>query len=370
MEAESDDWKQIEKLLGGAEVIDALAREHGALKRARKVRDGSQVLRLSLGYATGHSLRTTAAWSGPGTGAALCDVSLLGRLREAGDFLASVVQRLLARMAETIVVPEAWQGPPVRLVDGSLFSGPGFKGMRQRLHASFDPARQIFTAIDVTAISQGESLLHAGVEQGAIAVADRNYAKTHVLRQLDENGSFFVLRAGMRSMRLIDPISGERLGSQEVLKALGQGEAGELAVAMVEAKAIGKVAKPAMPARLIILKAGATATRREQVRIEQSRRVHKATPVQETLDLAGVVMIITNLPAESWPIPRVAALYKLRWQIELAFKTLKSLFEMRDPPAKDPRLLRTWILANLICALAASLLANSMRQAPFPSAHA
>ena len=29
----------------------------------------------------------------------------------------------------------------------------------------------------------------------------------------------------------------------------------------------GKVAKPAMPARLIILKAGATATRREQVRI-------------------------------------------------------------------------------------------------------
>ncbi len=158
MEDESDDWKQIEKLLGGAEVIDALAREHGALKRARKVRDGSQVLRLSLGYATGHSLRTTAAWSGPGTGAALCDVSLLGRLREAGDFLASVVQRLLARMAETIVVPEAWQGPPVRLVDGSLFSGPGFKGMRQRLHASFDPARQIFTAIDVTAISQGESL--------------------------------------------------------------------------------------------------------------------------------------------------------------------------------------------------------------------
>jgi len=77
-------WPAVEALLGGAGEIDALARATGALKRPREVRDGSQLLRLALGYAaTGRSLRTTAAWSGPGLGVNLSDVALLGRLREA-----------------------------------------------------------------------------------------------------------------------------------------------------------------------------------------------------------------------------------------------------------------------------------------------
>ena len=78
-------------------------------------------------------------------------------------------------------------------------------------------------------------------------------------------------------------------------------------------------------------------------------------------------MILTNLPLKSWPIARVALVYRLRWQIELAFKTLKSTFAMRDTPAKDPKLARTWILANLAAALLADLLASAFERAIPPS---
>lgn len=362
-------WGEIEELLGGAEAIDALARAHGAFKRPRVVKDGAQLLRLVLGYAgSGHSLRTTAAWSGAELKAELSDVALLGRFREAGDFLAALVQDLLARLAKAAEPSPAWSGPVIRLVDGSVLQGPGRKGGRHRLHASFDPVRQIFTALDLTGIDKGESLLRLNIEPGAIAVADRNYAKTHVLRELAENGSFFVLRAGMRSMRLIAPDTGERVTSQDVLAALGDGQACELAVSMIEAGASKSSPKQPMQARLVILRASEAVTKHELARIKRSRRTHKATPTQETQDLAGVVMLITNLPIQAWPIDKISALYKLRWQIELAFKILKSLFEMRVPPANEPRLARSWILANLILALLATLLAAPVERAIPPSA--
>jgi hypothetical protein len=361
-------WPRVEALLGGAGEIDALARATGALKRPREVRDGSQLLRLALGYAaTGRSLRTTAAWSGPALGVDLSDVALLGRLREAGDFLAALTTRLLGRLAEVAAPSQTWHGPPIRLVDGSMFAGPGGKGGQHRLHASYDPARQIFTAFDLTSHKQGESLSRGGIEPGAIGLGDRNYAKTRSLREAEAAGAFYLLRTGMRSMRMIDPRTGERLTGQAVLAALGEGSGGELAIEMIQAKARKADAPAPVKARLVILRASEAAAAREQARIKRSRTKHKATPTKETQALAGVVMLITNLPPTPWPIARIALLYRLRWQIELAFKTLKSTFAMRDTPAKDPRLARTWILANLAAALLTELLLRAIERAIPPS---
>ena len=43
------------------------------------------------------------------------------------------------------------------------------------------------------------------------------------------------------------------------------------------------------------------------------------------------------------PVERVTALYRLRWQIELAFKRLKSQLRLADLQAKDPQLARACI---------------------------
>ena len=62
-------------------------------------------------------------------------------------------------------------------------------------------------------------------------------------------------------------------------------------------------------------------------------------------------MLATSLPAQGYPAAEVLAAYRLRWQIELAFKRLKSLLHIDLLPTLTPEASRSWLYAHLILAL-------------------
>jgi IS4 transposase len=63
-------------------------------------------------------------------------------------------------------------------------------------------------------------------------------------------------------------------------------------------------------------------------------------------------MLATSLDAQSCLADEIFAMYRLRWQIELAFKRLKSLLNLDRLPAKTDKGARSWIYAHLILAIA------------------
>ena len=67
---------------------------------------------------------------------------------------------------------------------------------------------------------------------------------------------------------------------------------------------------------------------------------------------AEYVMLATSLPENAYPASEILALYRLRWQIELAFKRLKTLLRIDCLPAKTDKGGRSWIYAHLILAIA------------------
>ena len=71
----------------------------------------------------------------------------------------------------------------------------------------------------------------------------------------------------------------------------------------------------------------------------RSRRQGKAVSAN-TLKAAGYVLLLTSLDAGRAAAADVLALYRVRWQIELVFKRLKSLLDLAALPAKDPDLAR------------------------------
>ena len=72
---------------------------------------------------------------------------------------------------------------------------------------------------------------------------------------------------------------------------------------------------------------------------------------KKALATAGCLMLITSLPREAWPASRILSLYRRRWQVELAFKRLKSLIGLEELRVHDKELVRVWIHAVLLIAL-------------------
>ena len=105
------------------------------------------------------------------------------------------------------------------------------------------------------------------------------------------------------------------------------------------------------PVRLIILRKppeAAEATR-DKLRKQASRKQKTLDP--RSLIAAEFLILGTTLPAEGYPAEQVLAAYRLRWQIELAFKRLKTLLHIDKLPAHTEAGARSWLYPHLILAL-------------------
>jgi IS4 transposase len=63
-----------------------------------------------------------------------------------------------------------------------------------------------------------------------------------------------------------------------------------------------------------------------------------------------VVWILTTFDVSQLPALAVMGLYRLRWQIELLFKRLKSLLHLDTLPSREGPTAKSWMLARLIAA--------------------
>jgi IS4 transposase len=116
--------------------------------------------------------------------------------------------------------------------------------------------------------------------------------------------------------------------------------------------------------RLILVRRPAGSAAKSRARLDQKARKRGGTATLKQQRAADRLVLLTTLDAASWPVERVVALYRLRWQVELAFKRLKSQLRLAELQAKGPRLARACLLAKLILALLVDRLVGQ-RHRPF-----
>ncbi len=59
----------------------------------------------------------------------------------------------------------------------------------------------------------------------------------------------------------------------------------------------------------------------------------------------------TSLNSDTYPAERILELYRLRWQVELAFKRLKTIMQLGQLPKTDPESCRAWLYGKMLYAL-------------------
>ena len=350
------DWSEVRSRLPADFDLETTARSRGAFTRAREVKNAETLLRLALAYGgCGMSLRETCAWAEAMGIASLSDPSLIERLAKAAPWLGEIVAAVIAEQAK--MPAGRWAGYRLRALDGTSICQPGAKSTTWRLHVGYDLATGQVDQIELTDLHGAENLQRLTYRPGDIVLGDRYYARPRDLRPVIDAGADFIVRTGWNSLRLLQP-DGEPFDLFAALAAQAEQE-GEVQVRIHE----GTTADPPPPPlilRLVIRRKDPGQEVADQQRLLKDARKRGKQPDPRSLEAAKYILILTSLPADAFSTSDVLTIYRFRWQIELAFKRMKSIAGLDQLPAKKPELARAWIYARLIAILLAEQIAGQV----------
>jgi len=332
---------------------EALGRSSGAVTRLRGFDSMSELLRtLLLHVGCGWSLRETAVNAKLAGIADVSDVTLLNRLRQAEDWLRLMCQELWRENG--VSLEPALGGRPVRLVDATTVKEPGQTGGQWRIHYSLRlPSLECdhFELTPTRGKNTGEKLGRFQFHAGEVVLADAGYSHPPGVAAVVEQGADLCVRLNPASLPLHDS-QGRPFELRKELKSLQQaGETAEWMVSVVSAKTV-------IPGRLCAIRKSKQAIEKAQRKLTRKQQQGKSTISDETRDYACYVLVFTTLPTVVATGRQVLECYRLRWQIELAFKRLKSIAQLGHVPKKDDQSSRAWLYGKLFVALLSQKLAR------------
>lgn len=333
-------WPYLMAFLGGVTRVTALAEETGAFTRARKIDSPEVLLRLILMWAVAErSLMDTAAFAAEAGLADVSDVALVKRFAKAGDWLAALASDLLVDAQAPLR-----QAVRVRILDATGITRAGKRETDRRLHLGVDLGSNRIDSLELTTVKGAEGLERFSVRPGEVVVGDRAYGSRAGMASIARQGAFFVVRFAWPAVPL-ESVDGDPFSLLEALRSLPEACAGEFPVRF--AGPDGK----RVEARLVAIRKSepAAAKARQKALRERTKKGRAAVDIR-TLELASYLFVLTNLPGDV-SAESVLQLYRLRWQIEIKFKTLKSLFHLDNVPARNDESLRVYVLAKLLVAL-------------------
>jgi hypothetical protein len=312
----------------------------GAFCRVRRIADPEGLLRLILMHAgSGLSLQRSVEAAAASGLAELSKVAIWKRMQKVGPWLEWIVQAML----QARVACPAIRGLRPRAVDGSGITGPK-RRVQLRLHYALDVGEYRMDDLEITDHHTAEGLQHFAVAPGDLLMGDRVYAKAIGIAAVKAKEGEVLVRIGCTSLVLyaeeeaaIDRLAWLRsLSGYEPKERFAQcryGNGGWITGRLCAIRLSPEQAEKA----------------RHRQRKAARREGRSLGPKGE--EACDYLCLFTTATAFALSCTQALELYRARWQIELAFKYLKSLLDADQ--LRDTSLLsaRNWLLAKMLYAL-------------------
>jgi hypothetical protein len=180
-------------------------------------------------------------------------------------------------------------------------------------------------------------------------LADRGFSHLSGIEHVCAHGGHVIVRLNEQNIPLqhLDGSAVDLLKWLAKLKVPGAvGSIPVMASASIQASSQGRVR-----ARLCAVRKSveATALARRKLQRRAQRTGRHLRP--KTLEHTAWIVVLTTVPETMLSDEAVLHWYRVRWQIELAFKRLKSLGDVGHLPKSDERSSRAWVYGKLLIAL-------------------
>lgn len=340
----ADEYEQVETKFGNA-----------------KIRTASELLRLILVHAACDlPLRETVALVGEAGGPDIAPMRLHKKMIRATEYLRALVTQMMREVPNTS--PEQWSGYDVVIADATTASRPGSLTSDVRVHTLMRVANLEYVHVEVTNCKIGETLAHFPLEFGQLVIADRGYCFSASLFGAASRGADLLVRLNRGALPVFDLETGAVIDVLAAMRAIDGYDAVERSVRIkwtdpsrTERHLDGRVILQRLPEQ-------EAAKARKRLREELGS---KATA--ESLEAAGYIALFTTVKDERLAAQRCVDLYRLRWQIELVFKRLKSICGMDRVPNYRPDTIKSWIYAKLLVALLLDRMSSSTDEVSPPA---
>lgn len=349
----NDNWQTLIRFLPNGWEEKAI--ELHAISRFRNIPSVQTLLQILLIHlAEGCSLRETATRAEQGRIAKVSDVALLKRLKTSGDWLKWIACNLLENLGATTQKPNWLKKYNVRIFDASVITEPGSTGTDWRLHYSLELFGLTCDYLEVSSPQKGEKLSNFPIHKGDLIIADRAYGYSTGLSHVIDHGGDFIIRIKNKAITLKNK-DGSTFQLLNNLQKLSLGEFGDWEVYFNLSN------KRRQKVRLIAIKKSPEAAENSIKRAKKEMSKRQRTLDPETLELHRYFFLITSVSNKSLSASQLLQLYRMRWQIELAFKRLKSILGLGHLPKTDPESAKAWLYGKLVVALLADKIVNAGR---------
>jgi hypothetical protein len=306
---------------------------------------------LLLHVGCGWSLRETAVQAKLAGIADVSDVTLLNRLRDAEPWLRHLCQQLWQENG--VNLQPTLSGRAVRVVDATVVREPGPTGSQWRIHYSLRLPTLECDSFELTpnhGQGSAERLGHFVFQPGELVLADAGYCHAAGIAAVVEQHADVCVRLNPHALPLFD----QHRQAFSVSTALaGLRRAGQMAEWPVWIHS-GPLW---IRGRVCAIRKSRTAIERARRRLQEKRQNGKSVG-EQTWQYAEYVLIFTTLPPEAATTRQVLECYRLRWQVELTFKRLKSIAQLGHLPKHHDQSSRAWLYGKLLIALLTEKLAR------------
>jgi hypothetical protein len=337
-ESVEEDWAVLRQFLPSG--WEQAARDTGAIRRARGVDGAESLLRILLIHlSAGCSLAETAVRAREAGLGRISAVALYKRLQASEEWLRWLAVEERRLLSGTEVAGSR----RLRAVDATVVSEPGSTGTDWRLHYAINLTDLRCDFFEITGAEGGETIKRVPVEAGDVILGDRLYANPAGVAHVASQGGDVLFRLNVGTLPLYRE-DGRVINPVTAAAKLKVGEVCDLPAWVVPK------AGDAVPGRLIAIRRSAAAGRHALAKAEREAKRKGKTLSPLSRRAAQYFMVWTTL-AEDTDARTALEYYRCRWQIELAFKRMKSILGLGHLPKKDPASARAWLHGKLLTSL-------------------